>query len=76
MYLCGVKGVEAGGVAGQEVREYLHETAWRCTQWDQGSESVHSGAGRSGYHQSIVNCLTSLKDGELTLLKNSLSEAR
>ena len=76
MYLCGVRGVGGGNVGREDMTEYLYETAWRCTQWGQGSPDVGCGTGKSGYHQSIFNCLTSLKDGEISSLHNSLSEAR
>ena len=59
--------------------EYLYETAWRCTQWDESSNSVEVGFGRTrnrGYHQCVFNCITSLRDGEISTLQTSLSEAR
>ena len=76
MYLCGVRSVGGGNVGREDMTEYLYETAWRCTQWGQGSPDVGCVTGKSGYHQSVFNCLTSLKDGEISSLHNSLSEAR
>lgn len=77
MYLCGVRGVEGGGVKEDEVGEYLYEAAWRCTQW--GEESMHGVSvevQREGYHQKVYKCMTALGDGQMNLLQNSLTEAR
>lgn len=82
LYLCGVRGVEreGGGREGEDMQEYLYETAWRCTRWEEGSVGVDMGValGTSGkgYHQSLFNCITCLKDGEMNSLHNSLAEAR
>lgn len=78
MYLCGVRGVEGEGTGGEDLDEYLYEAAWRCTQWEEGSVGVAKGLGtsRKGYHQSLFNCITYLKDGEMNSLQSSLNEAR
>lgn len=83
MYLCGVRSVEGEGEGGEDVREYLYETAWRCTKWEGEGGGGPIGAGmslgtatRKGYHQSLFDCINFLKDGELNLLQTSLNEAR
>ena len=78
MYLCGVRSVEGEDVGRQEVGEYLYETAWRCTRWDKDSCNAGMGLGarKEGYHQSVFNCIMSLKDGEVNSIQTSLYEAR
>ncbi len=76
-YLKGVKksstDPEEGG---DEVREYLYETAWRCSQWSSDLQVENVETGGSGFHQSVFSCLTSLRDGEMASLQESLKEAR
>lgn len=62
-----------------EVEEYQYEAAWRLTTWDnrpEGHNSLHLISGKGEYHESVFNCITALRDGEPSLLENSLSEAR
>ena len=62
-----------------EVAEYQYEAAWRLTTWDdrpEGHASLHLASGGGEYHQNVFNCITALRDGERSLLENSLSEAR
>ena len=67
---------ETGNTGGDEVSEYLYETAWRCCQWTQDSQPDSIGSESKGYHQSVFSCLTSIRDGEMTSLQESLKEAR
>lgn len=78
MYLRGVKqnSGESGSFGGEEVSEYLYETAWRCSQWSQDFQDESGVADMKGYHRSVFNCLSCLKDGEITSLQESLKEAR
>ncbi len=73
----------------EELKKHLHECAWRVTQWDDGSGRMGAvtlgtatawgsagGGGAKGYHHNLYNCITSIKDGEINSLQNSLMEAR
>ena len=66
-------------MGGEEMEEYLYESAWRCTRWEEGplgAVGVGLGGGKKGYHQHLFNCMANLKDGEMSSLQHSLSEAR
>ncbi len=79
MYLCGVESVWGEGASGGEVGEYQYEAAWRMTHWgDHTQRHAPFGptGGRGGYHQSVYNCITALRDGEPTLVESCLSDAR
>lgn len=79
MYLCGVRGGTGEGKEGEgDMEEYLYESAWRCTRWDEGGGTVGVGlgSGRKGYHQHLFNCMTNLRDKETSSLQQSLDEAR
>ncbi len=81
MYLCSVRSTKAENIGGdEEMGEYLYETAWRSTQWEEeDSQNVSTGllgTVQGGYHQCLFNCITSLKDREINSLQNYLNEAR
>jgi len=77
MYLRGVKGEsDPGSCEDERVSEYLYEMAWRCSRWTTGSPAEGVVTDSRGYHQSVYGCLTSLKDGEIKSLQESLEEAR
>ena len=66
---------------GEELEKHLYESAWRLTQWDDGSGSIGAMAlaasgGGKGYHQSLYHSITAVRNGEVKSLQNSLSEAR
>ena len=70
---------------GEELEKHLYESAWRLTQWDDGSGGVGAmalgaaaggGSRVKGYHHSIYHCITAIRDGEVKPLQNSLTEAR
>ena len=77
MYLRGVMGEsEPESYKDEQVSEYLYERAWRCSQWTTGSPAEGVVTESRGYHQSVYSCLTSLRDGEMKSLQESLEEAR
>ncbi len=82
LYLCGLERVCQGEGTNctEAAREYQHEAAWRMTVWGDHTQYRHapfSAAGSvGGYHQSVYNCITALRDGELSAVESSLAEAR
>lgn len=62
-----------------EAGEYQYEAAWRMTHWGDHAHRhppLSVAGGKGGYHQSVYNCITALRDGELSTVKSCLAEAR
>ena len=87
LYLCGVRSIEGEWrEGGEELEKHLYESAWRLTQWEDSSGGIGAlgaaapgsggGGGVKGYHHSLYNCITAIRDGEAKPLLSSLAEAR
>lgn len=79
LYLCGVESVWGEGVRDGDVGEYQYEAAWRMTRWgnqDERHTHFYLTNGKGGYHQSVYNCITALRDNEPMLVESSLIDAR